>query len=190
MKKIGKLLLGVSLLIALMASAVIAQRPSTMSNQAKPEAVAPAPQTVPAKYEGGVFGYRKKQDGSLTFDDANKRLVFRDKHQKEVFSIPYDGVMMTFADTQSRRPAAASVIGSIPLPYGANIPAWFVKKKYRYLTVHYSDPDAQVAGVTSFKLQNKEILASVVATLANKAGLTPRGDIFVRRGRNMQSEIY
>ena len=29
-----------------------------------------------AKYEGGMFGYSKKIQGTIKFDDANERLVF------------------------------------------------------------------------------------------------------------------
>ena len=140
----------------------------------------PAPATVKAKYEGGVIGY-KKSDGSLTFDDANRRLLFRDKDNKELFSVPYAAIDAAYADTRSMQPTSARVIGSLPLPYGANIPAWFVRKKYRYLTLNYSDPDTRATGLTSFKLENKELLASVLHTLGQKAGLTQRGDAFVRR---------
>jgi hypothetical protein len=38
-----------------------------------------------------------------------------------------------------------------------------------------------VAGVTSFRLDNKDLVESAVYTLANKAGLVPRGEIYVRK---------
>src|SRR5206468_6028290 len=44
---------------------------------------APAPVTFSAKYEGGMFGYSKKTDGTLKFDDANSRLVFLGADNKE-----------------------------------------------------------------------------------------------------------
>ncbi|MFN2494214.1 MAG: hypothetical protein ABR501_15165, partial [Pyrinomonadaceae bacterium] len=141
----------------------------------------PAPQTVKAKYEGGIFAYNTKQTGTLNFDDVNKRLVFRNKEQQEYLALPYSAIHGAFADTRSRRPTGATVIGSLPLPYGANIPALFIKKKYRYLTLQFSDPDSRSAGITSFKLENKEILNSVLHTLAGKAELEPRGDGFIRR---------
>jgi len=48
--------------------------------------VPPAPpNVVPAKYMGGFAGYRKKQEGMLTFDDRNQRLVFRDKRASRWF---------------------------------------------------------------------------------------------------------
>ncbi len=172
-----------SLLALFMVCAAFGQRPrvtdSSKSDDGTVPAPPPAPATVKAKYEGGIFGYNQKQDGTLNFDDVNSRLLFRNKQGKEALSIPYASVLSIFADTQSRRPTAASVIGSA-VPYGLGLPALFIKKKYRYLTLQFEDPDTRVSGVTSFKLENKEILASVVNTLGNKAGLTQRGEVFVR----------
>jgi hypothetical protein len=178
--------LGAGLLVALMAGGVAAQRPRTTDTTQPAAGVStpkppPAPTTFTAKYEGGIFGFNKKQVGTLSFDDTNQRLVFRNKEQKEVMSIPYSAVNGAYADTQSHRPTGAKVVGSLPLPYGANIPAWFIKKKYRYLALQFSDVDTRMAGNTSFKLENKEILASVLNTLAEKAGLEARGEIFIRR---------
>jgi hypothetical protein len=188
MKKVSTFL-GAGLLVVLMAGAAFAQRPRSANDTTTTQPVSassvtkppPAPQTFKAKYEGGIFAYNKKQTGTLSFDDVNKRLVFRDKQQQEYLSLPYSSVQGAFADTQSRRPTGATVVGSLPLPYGANIPALFIKKKYRYLTLQFSDPDSRTAGVTSFKLENKELLNSVLHTLAAKAELEARGDGFIRR---------
>jgi len=173
--------IGILLLTLVMAAAVCAQRPraiatSTPTDAAK-AAPAPAPQTMKAKYEGGVFGYRKTMEGTLSFDDTNQRLLFR-KDQKELFFIPYNAVTSAFADTQKRRPTAATVASNIPY-FG--FPLGFIKKKVRYLTLQYSDPDTRVAGITSFRLDNKDLVESAVFTLANKAGLVPRGEIYVRK---------
>ena len=130
-----------------------------------------------AKYEGGIFGYNKTMDGTLSFDDTNQRLLFR-KAQKEMFFIPYNAVNSAFADTQKRRPAAATVAQNIPY---LGFPLGFIKTKVRYLTLQYSDPDTRVSGVASFRLDNKDVVDSVVYSLANKAGLTPRGEIYVRK---------
>ena len=171
-------------LVVITAGAALAQRPRTM-NQDKTEATTnvppppPAPQTVKAKYEGGVFGYNKKMDGSLTFDDANQRLVFKNDKQKEILFIPYNALTGAYADTHSVRPAAATVASNIPTIY--SLPAHFIKTKVRYLTLQYSDPDSKVAGVTSFRLENKDILDSVLNTLAGKAGLNKRGDVYVKK---------
>lgn len=136
-----------------------------------------APKTVKAKYEGGIFGYNKKQTGTLNFDDEGQRLVFRDKTQKEYISIPYKSIAAAYADTRSRRPTAASVLGGASI---YTLPALLIRKKYRYLTMQFSDPDTRVSGVTSFKLDSKQLLENILAAVAYKAELSPRGEAFVR----------
>jgi hypothetical protein len=181
------------LLVLLMASApAFAQRPRTIQTNDTPNATDPnapvpplAPQTVKTKYEGGWFGYNKKIDGTITFDDANKRLLFRNKYQQEVFSIPYDSVAAAFADTKSKRPIAADVASRVSI-YA--LPAMLIKKKFRYLTLQYKDPDTSINGIASFKMENKEILSSVLYTLAQKAGLTQRGEVYVRRKETATSD--
>jgi hypothetical protein len=137
-----------------------------------------APQTIKVKYEGGVFGYNKKMDGTINFDDANRRLLFRNKYQQEIFSIPYDAVASAFADVKSKRPVAADVASRASI-FG--LPALLIKKKYRYLTLQYNDQDTNINGTTSFKMENADILASALYTLAQKAGLSQRGEVYVRR---------
>ena len=173
-------------LVFSVAAIALAQRPRstpppTQDANVNPTAVpAPptAPATVPAKYEGGVFGYNKKMDGTVNFDDVSNRFVFKDKNGKEILFIPYKSLTGAYGDTHKVQPAAATVAQNIPF-YG--IPAHFIKTKVRYLTLQYRDPDSNVSGVTSFKLDNKDILDSVLYTLANKAGLTQRGEVFVRK---------
>ncbi len=167
------------LLLGLMLTGAFAQRPRTVEPEEKAPAPAPAPKTVKAKYEGGVFGYTKTMEGTLTFDDENSRLVFKDKKPPKEIHIPYDAITSAFADTQKRQPRAATVASAVPVIF--TLPARFIKTKVRYLTLQYSDPDSKVSGITSFKLENKEILASVLATLAQKAEMTPRGDIYVKK---------
>ncbi|HKO35778.1 MAG TPA: hypothetical protein VJV21_04825 [Pyrinomonadaceae bacterium] len=159
---------------------VAAQRPRTADDN--PNQVVtpppPAPSTVKAKYEGGVFGYNKKKTGKLTIDNANSRLVFKDDKGKEMFHIPYGSITGAYGDSHYKRPAAATVISHVPL-YG--IPASFIKTKVRYLTIQYDDPDSKAAGVTSFRLDNKDLLDSVLYTVATQAGLKKRGDIYIRK---------
>jgi len=178
-----------TMLVAAAAGGALAQRTRTVStptpaNEAKPPVpgvtanVPPAPDTVKVKYEGGVFGYTKKMDGTLTFDDQNRRLVFRDKKtNQEQISINYASIASAFADTQSKRPIAADIAGRASL---YTLPALLIKKKFRYLTLQFNDPDSNATGVTSFKMENKEILSSVLHTLAKKANMTQRGEVFVR----------
>lgn len=142
-------------------------------------APAPAPKTVKAKYEGGVFGYNKTMEGTLTFDDGNNQLLFKDKKPPKQIHIPYDAITSAFADTQKRRPAAATVASHIPIIYA--LPAQFIKTKVRYLTIQYHDPDSKVTGITSFKLENKQVLESVLKALAEKTNMTLRGDIYVKK---------
>lgn len=183
-----KLITTLGLVVAI-ATGAYAQRPRTIepdsskddSATAQQPAPRPAPPTFKARYEGGIVGYTRKQDGTLTFDDTNRRLLFRNKENREVLFIPYDALLAAYPDTQSRRPTAATVIGSVPAPYGLNIPAWFVRKKYRYLTLNFQDPDTNASGITSFKVGNKELLGSVLHTLAGKSGLTQRGDGYIRK---------
>ena len=174
--------IGILLVTLVMVVAVCAQRPRAIDTSTPTDATkatpAPAPQTVKAKYEGGIFGYRKTMEGTLSFDDTNQRLLFR-KDQKDLFFIPYNAVTSAFADSQKRQPKAATILSSVPLIY--SLPAHFIKTKVRYLTLQYSDPDTRVSGITSFRLDNKDLVESAVFTLANKAGLVPRGEIYVRK---------
>jgi len=93
---------------------ILAQRPrtttqdSTADTSSMPTPPA-APATVKAKYEGGVFGYTKKTDGTLNFEDSNERLVFKTDKQKELFPIPYKAITGAYADTHAVRPTAATI---------------------------------------------------------------------------------
>lgn len=167
-------------LICVMTGVAIAQpRPkdNAQTNEPKPQ---PAPEKFTANYQGGIFGYSEKLKGTLSFDNVNNRLVFRNKEDKEVFSIPYKSLQVIYPDSRSVRPTAATVAGSIPAPYGANLPFLFMRKKNRYLIIQFNDPDSDVRGATSFRLENKELLRSVIYTLGEKANLTQRGDAFYR----------
>ena len=170
-------------LIVVVAGAALAQRPRTMTQDSAEASTnipppPPAPETFTAKYEGGVFGYNKKMDGTLSFDETNQRLVFRDSKKKEILFVPYNAITSAYGDVHAVQPAAASVASHIPY---IGLPASLIKTKVRYLAVQYSDPDSNASGVTSFRLENKDILDSVLNTLAGKAGLSRRGDVFVRK---------
>ena len=173
-------------LVFAVAAVALAQRPrattpaqDTTENSTTVPTPPTAPASVKAKYEGGVFGYNKKMDGTVNFDDANNRFIFRDSKGKEILFIPYKSMTGAYGDTHKVQPAAATVVQNVPSLYA--LPAHFIKTKVRYLTIQYSDPDSNVSGVTSFKLDNKDILDSVLFTLANKSGLTRRGEVFVRK---------
>jgi len=170
-------------LLGVLLTGGFAQRPRSMdpdpAAQAQKPKPRPAPKTLKAKYEGGVFGYMKTMEGTLTFDDENNRLFFKDKTPPKEISIPYNAITSAFADTQKRQPRAATIAGNVPSIY--SLPAHFIRKKVRYMTLQYYDPDSKVSGITSFKLENKEILESALATLAEKTGMTLRGDVYVKK---------
>lgn len=156
-----------------------AQRPRTITAEStEPSAIPPAPTTFKAKYEGGVFGYDHKMNGTLSFDDANNRLVFRDEKQKEMLSFPYNSLTGAYGDTHSVQPKSATIASHLPY---IGLPAQLIKNKVEYLTIQYDDPDSRAAGLTSFKVADKQLLASVVSTLASKAGLTQRGQVYIRK---------
>ena len=180
MRSVSKFL-GVGLLLAMTVRTVLSADLSSSSKVTTTASLPPAPQTFKAKYEGGVFGYSQTKMGTLGFDDLNSRLVFRDEKNKEVFSIRYSVITGAFADTQKHTPTGAKVMRNLPIPYGGSLAGWFIKRKYRYLALQFDDPDTHVAGSTSFKLENKEILASVVSAVAEKAGLEARGEVFIRK---------
>ena len=168
------------LLLGAFLTGVYAQRPRTAEPEPqKTPAAKPAPKTVKAKYEGGVFGYRKTMDGTLTFDDDNNRLIFKDNKPPKEISIPYDSITSAFVDSHKKQPAAATVASNVPTIY--SLPARFIKTKVRYLTLQYNDPDSHVSGITSFKIDDRDTLESVLQTLAQKANMTLRGDVYVKK---------
>ncbi|HEX8353473.1 MAG TPA: hypothetical protein VF611_11265 [Pyrinomonadaceae bacterium] len=162
------------------------QQAETRDGQAAPKVSVPAPpappKVVPAKYMGGFASYRKKQEGMLTFDDRNQRLVFRDKNEKEVISISYEAVMVAFADHETRR-LMGNGTQSVVLGAGGilALPGLLFKKKFEYLTIQFEDPETYLKGTTQFKLKNKEIIDSMAYALAQKAGLVQQGAIYTRR---------
>jgi len=145
-----------------------------------------APSSVTAKYEGGMFGYEKKQEGSLKFDDANERLVFFGKDNKERFSIPYKAMTMIYTGTKSVRSGAGTAVSVIPLP-GAGL-AGLIREKRRYLVIHFSDPDVQATGVANFKV-SEQVRDSIVHSLGAKAKLTQRGDAYYRPRTTPATEL-
>lgn len=140
--------------------------------------VKPAPAVVPAKYEGGLLGYNQKETGTLKFDDVNERVVFYGPDQKERFGIPYASLLAVYSSEKSVTTTAGNVIKYIPLP-GASL-AGLITEKRRYLVLQYDDPDVESKGATSFKLETKEILESVIHALGGKAKLNQRGDAYIR----------
>jgi hypothetical protein len=196
MKKIYNLF-GLALLLMLFVSTAFGQRPRVADDAPQPlpqeteeqqpaakpmPTPPPAPKFAKAKYMGGYFGLRQKQEGSLSFDDRNSRLVFRDKQEREIISISYDAVLATFADSEERSKMGngtkSVVLGTAGI---LGLPALLLKKKFQYFTIQYKDPDTDVDGTVQFKMNDKDLVRSMAHTLGQKAGLVRRGEIYIRR---------
>jgi hypothetical protein len=168
----------ISVLAVLFLSAALAAQPRPMDRPSQNAKKAPAPESFAAKYEGGMYGYSEKHEGELKFDDVNARLVFFGEDRKELFTIPYSSLLVIYPQSKSVTSTAGNVVSHIPLP-GAGL-AGFIKQKRRYLILQIDDPDVDIRGAINFKLENKELLDSVLETLAAKAGLRQRGDAYYR----------
>lgn len=136
-----------------------------------------APTAYEARYEGGLFGASTKETGDLTFDDANERLVFK-REGKEMFSIPYDSLIMVYPDSKDSVPQAGKVISHIPLP-GAGL-AGLMNKSTKYANLTFEDQDIKQNGTASFRFKEKDKLISFINQLGVKAKMKQRGDAFYK----------
>ncbi|MEO7674228.1 MAG: hypothetical protein ABIU09_09155 [Pyrinomonadaceae bacterium] len=175
-------------LIIVLVSVVALAQPRPVDRAVIPTAAAkPAPVVFTEKYEGGLFGFTEKETGTLKFDDENERIVFMGKDQKERFGIPYKSLIVISPQSRSVTSNTGNVIRNIPLP-GAGIAGAFIKEKRRYMLLQFNDPDADARGVTTFKVEDKALLDSVIETLGKKAKMTQRGDAYYRP-RPVKTEI-
>jgi hypothetical protein len=181
-------LITLALFLTAFTSAAFAQmRPV---EQPKPENAAKkiAPDSFEAKYEGGMFGYSKKEEGSLRFDDTGSRLVFFGKDNKEKFHIPYKSILVIYPSERKVQSGTGRTVGAIPFP-GAGIGGSFMKKKKHYLAIQFNDPDVEAQATTNFLIDTGDLLESVIQTLGEKAKLTQRGDAYYRPRSQMDTDI-
>ena len=171
------------LLLGLTAAAYSQPRPVERSAK-QTEKKAAAQASYEATYEGGLFGFSSKRDGSLKFDDVNSRLVFYGDDNRELFGIPYESVIVVYPQSKSVTSTAGNVVRNVPLP-GAAL-GGFIKEKRRYMILNIDDIDADVKGVINFKLKTKEALDSLIDNLGSKAGLQQRGDAYYRPKKERQ----
>ena len=155
------------------------KKTETKNEQSTAVRTTPAPNSFEAKYEGGMYGFSKREKGTLKFEDVNERIVFYGKDQKEKFSIPYKSMLVVYPNSKSQRSTTGRVVGVIPVP-GAGIAGLFIREKLRYLIINFEDPQVDARGTVNFKLANKELLASVIQTLGEKASMMQRGDAYYR----------
>src|SRR3954470_1877795 len=157
-----KRLLFPAVLICLFAAIGFSQPRPLDKAPSKLAAAKPAPSSVPVKYEGGMFGFAQRMEGTLKMDDENTRLVFYGPDGKELFGIPYDALLVIYPQSKSVTSTTGNVVSHIPLP-GAGL-AGFIKEKRQYLIVQFDDPDVDAKGTVNFKIENKELLDSVIQT--------------------------
>lgn len=173
-------------------ASIVAAQVRPVEKTSEPASIVQSPQTTTqtsftAKYEGGMFGFEKKQEGTIRFDDVNERLVFFSKDGKEQFAIPYDAMSLVYTGTKSVRSGTGTAVSAIPLP-GANL-AGLIREKRRYLTIQFSDQNVEASGVANFKLENDTTREKVVHTLGKKANLTQRGDAYYRPRKTPRTEL-
>src|SRR5215204_206356 len=167
------------LVLSLFACAsIVSAQPRPVEKPTRAETpVQPAPASFTAKYEGGMFGYTKTEEGTLKFDDDNYRLVFYGKDQKEKFGIPYKSMLIVTPQSERVQSTTGKVVSVIP--YG-NLTGGFIKERRRYLVIHFDDPDVEAKGLTNFRIDDQALLDSVIAALGYKAELKQRGDGYIR----------
>src|SRR5947209_20009385 len=69
------------------------------------------------RYEGGVFGASTKEQGSIKVNDTDQRVTFvRKSDGKEMFSIPYEALLVLYPDSKSEVSTTNKVISHMPLP--------------------------------------------------------------------------
>ena len=132
-----------------------------------------------ARYEGGVFGASSKQHGTIKLDEANSRVVFyRKEDGHEMFSIPYDALVVLYPDSKTDVPQSGKVISHLPLP-GAGL-AGLMSSSTKYASIQFDDPDIDAKGSASFRFDNQQELLSFINSLGTKASMIQRGDAYYR----------
>ena len=134
----------------------------------------------PVKYQGGLFGYSKKEHGTIGFDEINERMIFFGKDKKEKFSIPYKSIIVVYPSQKKVRAGSGRVLGSAPIP-GAGILGSLIKKKKNYLIVQFDDPDVKAKGTANFLLDTGEVLEQAITALGENAEMKRRGDAYIRK---------
>jgi hypothetical protein len=173
-----KIILLLSVVLCFSAIAFAQPRPvdkPTVTNTSKKM----APQSVQAKYEGGMFGYSEKEEGMLKFDDDSSRLIFYGEDKKEKFAIPYKSILIVYPSEKKVQSGTGRAIGVVPV-FGAGIGGSLLKKKKHYLAIQFDDPDVDAKGTTNFLIDTDDLLDSIIYTIGEKAKLSQRGDAYYR----------
>jgi hypothetical protein len=137
-----------------------------------------APVSYEAKYEGGIFGASGREKGSLKIDEANSRVIFNRQDGREMFSIPYDALVVIYPDSKVAMSQAGNVLSRVPLP-GAGL-FGLMSKSSKFLIINFDDPDINAQGVANFKFDDKKQLLNFIHALGSRAKMTQRGDAYYR----------
>lgn len=168
------------LCVAIFAFSIFAHaQPRMVENKPKPNPTALSRESFKAKYEGGMFGFNRKEEGVIRFDDANLRVVFFDKNNKELFGIPYKSIQLVYPNSKSVQSTTGKVIQNVPF-YGVGIAGAFMRDKKKYMIISFDDTDLNAKGTTSFKVETRQLLQEIIQTVGSKAELKQRGDSFYR----------
>ncbi|MFL6375481.1 MAG: hypothetical protein ACJ73D_12500 [Pyrinomonadaceae bacterium] len=131
------------------------------------------------RYEGGVFGASTKEPGTIKVSDTDQRVMFiRKSDGKEMFSIPYEALIVLFPDSKSEVSTTNKVISHMPLP-GAGI-AGMMSSSIKYANIQFDDPDIDAKGTASFRFEDKKELLSFLDSLGPRAKMLQRGDAYYR----------
>ena len=136
-------------------------------------------ETIAVKYQGGLFGYNKKEHGTIRFDDINERLSFYGEDGKERFSIPYSALLVVYPSQKKVQSGTGRAVGAIPVP-GASIGGLFMKKKKNYLVLNFDDQDIEAKGAINFLVDTPDLLSDSIYTIGEKAEMKRRGDSYFR----------
>lgn len=132
-----------------------------------------------ARYEGGVFGSSAKEHGTIKVDDANERVIFiRKSDGREMFSIPYEALIVLYPDSKTDVPQSGKVISHLPLP-GAGL-ASLMSTSIKYANIQFDDPDIDAKGAASFRFEDQKELLSFLNSLGPRAKMLQRGDAYYR----------
>ncbi len=144
------------------------------------EAIENLPSTFKVEYQGGLFGYSKKQHGEIRFDEINERLMFFGEDGKEKFSLPYSAIIVVYPNQKKVQSGTGRVVGAaLPVP-GAGILGGLIKKKKNYMIVQFQDPEVGAQGNLNLLLDTEEIVREAITALGERAEMKPRGDAYIR----------
>ena len=114
----------------------------------------------------------------LKFDDANLRVVFYRADGKEMFTIPYDALVVIYPDSTAGTPQSGKVLSKMPLP-GAGL-FDLMSKNTVYANLTFDDPDVDANGVAKFRFDNQQQLVDFIHNLGTRAKMLQRGDAYYR----------